>query len=63
MVELNPRMWNVPLPDLEFLPEDLCSKYRERESSGQPDSMRHVLSCVGLHATGPHPDTVKKSLK
>lgn len=24
MVELNPRMWNVPLPKLEFLLKDLC---------------------------------------
>lgn len=30
MVELNPRMWNVPLPKVEFLPEDLWSKWREK---------------------------------
>lgn len=33
MVELNPRMWNVPLPNLEFLLEDLCWKWTDRESS------------------------------
>lgn len=35
MVELNPRMWNVPLPKTEFLPEGLCWKWRKKIKGGQ----------------------------
>lgn len=55
MVELNPRMWNVPLPNLEFLPEELSWKWREKVQTGW---MKHVLSCgvtcTHTRPSGPH---------
>lgn len=47
MVELNPRMWNVPLPKTEFLPVGLCWKWRKKIKRGprRPNWMKHVLSC------------------
>lgn len=47
MEELNPRMWNVPLPNLEFLLRGSRSEWTDRGSSAQTDWLTGAL--CGVH--------------
>ena len=52
MVELNPRMWNVPLPKLEFLLKDLC--WSGEKKNLWADRLNETCPFLwGLHASLP----------